>query len=96
MPKKLKFEPNQQPRNITEIGKGYIQEFYAYGVSNGTITKEQLDSWITFVEGEEQSDKSPMKKFAAIRAEFVKRHYPQLRKKDNPSQMSDYFKSLKK
>ena len=96
MPKKLKFDPNQQPRNITEIGKDYIQEFYAYGVGNSSIKPDELDSWIKFVENEEKSDKSPMKKFAAIRAEFVKRNYPQLRKKNNPSQMSDYFKTLKK
>jgi hypothetical protein len=59
------------------------------------IDTEALQSWIDFVKGEEEKDQIAMKRFAAIRTEFGKRHFKHLEKK-NQSAYFSFLESLKK
>lgn len=92
---KIVYKQGDQPRNKLEITKEYIQDFYAQNVATGTISEDELQSWINFVKNEEQKDQSAMERFSNIRKEFVKRHFPHLDKKSE-SAYSAYFESLKK
>jgi len=92
---KIVYKLGDQPRNKLEITKEYIQDFYSQNVSMGNIDEKALQSWIDFVKGEEEKDQSAMERFASIRKEFVKRHFPHLDKKSE-SAYSAYFESLKK
>lgn len=92
---KIVYKLGDQPRNKLEITKEYIQDYYAQNVSTGNIDEKALQSWIDFVKSEEEKDQSAMERFANIRAEFVKRHFPHLEKKSKTA-YSDFFESLKK
>lgn len=92
---KIVYKLGDQPRNKLEITKEYIQDFYSLNYSAGNIDDEKLQSWIDFVKSEEEKDQSAMERFANIRAEFVKRHFPHLEKKSKTA-YSDFFESLKK
>ena len=92
---KITYKLGEQPRNKGEITKEYIQDFYAQNVSAGIINDEALQDWINFVKSEEGKDQTSMKRFAAIRTEFVKRHFPHLDKKSETA-YSAFFESLKK
>lgn len=92
---KITYKLGDQPRNKIEITKGYIQDYYAQNVSAGKIDDTALQSWIDFVKGEEEKEQSPMERFAAIRTEFVKRHFPHLDKKGE-AHYSSFFETLKK
>ena len=92
---KVVYKLGDQPRNKLEITKEYIQDFYSLNYSAGNIDDEKLQSWIDFVKKEEEKDQSAMERFANIRAEFVKRHFNHLNKKDK-SAYSAFFESLKK
>ena len=92
---KIVYKLGDQPRNKLEITKEYIQDFYSQNVAAGNINGEALQSWIEFVKKEEKKEQSAMARFAAIRAEFVNRHFPHLEKKSKTA-YSDFFESLKK
>lgn len=93
---KIAYKLGDQPRNKLEITKEYIQDFYAANVREGKIDDKELQSWIDFVKKEEANrEQSAMVRFANIRAEFVKRHFPHLEKKSETA-YSAFFESLKK
>ena len=93
---KITYKLGDQPRNKLEITKEYIQDFYAANVNAGNIDDKALQSWIDFVKNEEaKRELSAMARFANIRAEFVKRHFPHLDKKSETA-YSAFFESLKK
>lgn len=94
MSKKISYPAVQQPTSKQDITKSYIEEYYAFEVAAGNITKEALEKWIAFVKKvEEEYKDNPVKAFNLKRNQFVKDFFPQLDAKKEKSAAA-FFEGL--
>ena len=94
---KLVYESGVAPKSIAAISQDYITAYYADKVATGEVDQKNLADWIKFVEKTSADENlSDMKRFAAIRKEFVARNFPALVKKEKGETFLDALKKLQK
>lgn len=84
------------PTKQAQITDDYMMKFYKDKVSKGEISKKDAEDWVAFYRKEKATDKTDMKKFAAIRKEFCKRNFPDLLPKDKApiDELADFLSNL--
>jgi hypothetical protein len=91
MSKKISYPAVQQPTSKQDITKSYMEEYYAFEVRTGKITKEALEKWIAIIEKTDaEYPSNPVKAFNVKRDKFVATFFPELNAKKEKSSAAFY------
>ena len=94
MSKKISYPAVQRPTSKQDITKSYMEEYYAFEVAAGNITKEKLEAWIAYIKEQiEKYPDNPVKAFNEYRNKFVKDFFPELDAKTEKSATA-FFEGL--